>query len=64
MIQSKIQLANEARSKGLDVETKSEVPLAKDLADLEKNYKLERIIGLDTSCHNSYLTTIVKLVRK
>lgn len=38
--------------------------LAKDLGDLEKYYKLERIVGLDTSCHNSYLTTIVKLVRK
>ena len=38
--------------------------LAKDLADLEKNYHLERIVALDSSCHNSYLTTIVKLVRK
>lgn len=38
--------------------------LAKDLSDLEKNYRLERIVALDSSCHNSYLTTIVKLVRK
>lgn len=38
--------------------------LAKDLADLERNYRLERIVAIDSSCHNSYLTTIVKLVRK
>lgn len=38
--------------------------LAKDLADLESNYHLEKIVALDSSCHNSYLTTIVKLVRK
>ena len=38
--------------------------LAKDLAELENNYRLEKIVALDSSCHNSYLTTIVKLVRK
>lgn len=38
--------------------------LAKDLSDLEKSYRLEKIVALDSSCHNSYLTTIVKLVRK
>lgn len=38
--------------------------LAKDLADLESNYYLEKIVALDSSCHNSYLTTIVKLIRK
>lgn len=38
--------------------------LAKDLAELENSYRLERIVALDSSCHNSYLTTIVKLVRK
>ena len=44
------------------------VPLHKlanyDLADLENSYRLERIVAIDSSCHNSYLTTIVKLVRK
>lgn len=38
--------------------------LAKDLSDLEKNYRLEKIVAIDSSCHNPYLTTIVKLVRK
>ena len=38
--------------------------LAKDLADLENSYRLEKIVAIDSSCHNSYLTTIVKLVRK
>ena len=33
------QIANEARSKGLDVETETEVPLAKDLAErFNKNF--------------------------
>ena len=53
-----------AKFKTIIYACQSHSTLAKDLADLEKNYKLERIIGLDTSCHNSYLTTIVKLVRK
>ena len=43
---------------------KNEKNLAKDLADLENSYRLERIVAIDSSCHNSYLTTIVKLVRK
>ena len=34
------EIANEARSKGLDVETKSEVPLAKDLAE-----RVEGLVG-------------------
>lgn len=34
------KIANEARSKGLDVETKSEVPLAKDLAE-----RVEGLVG-------------------
>ena len=33
-------IANEARSKGLDVETKTEVPLAKDLAE-----RVEGLVG-------------------
>ena len=53
-----------AKFKTIIYACQSHSTLAKDLADLEKNYKLERIIGLDTSCHNSYLTTIVNLVRK
>ena len=43
---------------------KNEKNLAKDLADLENSYRLEKIVAIDSSCHNSYLTTIVKLVRK
>ena len=34
------EIANEARSKGLDVETKTEVPLAKDLAE-----RVEGLVG-------------------
>ena len=37
------EIANEARSKGLDVETKSEVPLAKDLAE-----RVEGLVGPET----------------
>ena len=33
-------IANEARSRGLDVETKTEVPLAKDLAE-----RVEGLVG-------------------
>lgn len=53
-----------ARFKTIVYACQSHSTLAKDLADLQKDYHLERIVGLDTSCHNSYLTTIVKLVRK
>jgi DNA polymerase II large subunit len=38
--QALYQIANEARSKGLDVETKTEVPLAKDLAE-----RVEGLVG-------------------
>ena len=34
------EIANEARSKGLDVETETEVPLAKDLAE-----RVEGLVG-------------------
>ena len=34
------EIANEARSRGLDVETKTEVPLAKDLAE-----RVEGLVG-------------------
>ena len=34
------EIANEARSKGFDVETKTEVPLAKDLAE-----RVEGLVG-------------------
>lgn len=44
--------------------SQSHSSLAKDIAELDKSYDIERIAGLDTSCHNTYLTTIVKLVRK
>lgn len=53
-----------AKFKTIIYSCQSHSTLAKDLADLQKYYHLERIVGLDTSCHNSYLTTIVKLVRK
>lgn len=53
-----------AKFKTIIYSCQSHSTLAKDLADLEKIYYLERIVGIDTSCHNSYLTTIVKLVRK
>lgn len=38
--------------------------LAKDLADLEKYYKLEKIVALDSFVYTPYVTTIVKLKRK
>ncbi len=38
--------------------------LAKDLADLEKFYDLEKIVALDTFVYTPYVTTIVKLKRK
>lgn len=38
--------------------------LAKDLADLEKYYSLERIVALDVQSYTPYVTTIVKLKRK
>ena len=44
--------------------SQSHSSLAKDIAELDKSYDIERIAGLDTSCHNTYLTTIVKVVRK
>lgn len=53
-----------AKFKTIIYSSKSHSTLAKDLADLEKYYHLERIVALDTSCHNAYLTTVVKLVRK
>ena len=53
-----------AKIKTIIYSCQSYTTLAKDLADLESNYQLEKIVALDSSCHNSYLTTIVKLVRK
>ena len=53
-----------ARFKTIIYACQSHSMLAKDLADLQKYYHLERIVGVDSSCHNSYLTTIVKLVKK
>lgn len=53
-----------AKIKNIIYSCQSYSTLAKDLADLQKDYHLERIVALDSSCHNSYLTTIVKLVRK
>lgn len=53
-----------AKIKTIIYSCQSYTTLAKDLADLESNYRLEKIVALDSSCHNSYLTTIVKLVRK
>lgn len=38
--------------------------LAKDLADLEKYYSLEKIVALDSFVYTPYVTTIVKLKRK
>lgn len=38
--------------------------MAKDLADLEKFYSLEKIVALDTFVYTPYVTTIVKLKRK
>ncbi|WP_296878551.1 23S rRNA (uracil(1939)-C(5))-methyltransferase RlmD [Thomasclavelia sp.] len=38
--------------------------LAKDIALLQNSYSLKQVVPIDTSCHNTYLTTIVKLVRK
>lgn len=38
--------------------------LAKDLAELEKYYKIEKIVALDTHVYTPYVTTIVKLKRK
>lgn len=38
--------------------------LAKDLADLEKYYDLEKIVALDSFVYTPYVTTIVKLKRK
>lgn len=38
--------------------------LAKDLADLEKLYTLEKVVALDSSAYTPYVTTIVKLKRK
>lgn len=38
--------------------------LAKDLADLEKYYTLEKIVALDCFVNTPYVTTVVKLKRK
>ncbi len=38
--------------------------LAKDLAELEEYYHLEKIVALDTFVYTPYVTTIVKLKRK
>lgn len=38
--------------------------LAKDLADLQKYYNLEKIVALDSFVYTPYVTTIVKLKRK
>lgn len=38
--------------------------LAKDLADLEKYYTLEKIVAIDCFVNTPYVTTIVKLKRK
>lgn len=38
--------------------------LAKDLADLEKQYHLEKIVAIDSAVYTPYVTTIVKLKRK
>jgi tRNA/tmRNA/rRNA uracil-C5-methylase (TrmA/RlmC/RlmD family) len=38
--------------------------LAKDLADLEKQYLLEKIVALDSEAYTPHVTTIVKLRRR
>ncbi|MFV0395627.1 MAG: TRAM domain-containing protein [Coprobacillaceae bacterium] len=38
--------------------------LAKDIAELEKYYRLEKIVALDSAAYTPYVTTIVRLKRK
>ena len=53
-----------AKFKNVIYISQSHSSLAKDLAKLDKNYVIDQIAGLDSSCHNTYMTTIVKLIRK
>lgn len=38
--------------------------LAKDLADLEKQYRLKQVITIDSDLYTPYVTTIVKLIHR
>lgn len=53
-----------SKVKNVVISCESHSTLAKDLAELEKSYYLEKIVALDTHLYTPYVTTIVKLVRK